>query len=423
MLQSKGLFLFLLFFCPLFVLAQEGTFLSVISTDTNITYKKIDNPNFKEYYEVLVKQPNNHLNPDGKLFEQKLIVGINDVKAPVVFYTEGYALGEITKPTFIENCNVIYAEHRFFGQSLPKGLEPDKLTIKQAAYDLHHVREIFRRVFSGKWMASGASKSGQTALAYKMYFPQDVDATLVYGTPVRTGENDPRIPEYLKSLLKTDCGKKVKAFQDRALKNCNAMLPEFDYYAKEKKYTFNRIGTKKALEYMILEYSFSFFQNGNDCSKIPDSTASAQQLLTELIHVVPARFYSDKFYLKLKPSFYMFYHELGYYEYDLSSFKGQLSQKSYPNNVFAPTIKYTFDGTYLRDLNKFIADPKTEKIIFIYGENDPYSGAQPTPGNNSCLKLMVKNGNHKSRVEDLNTKQQEEVFKKLSDWLQYKVGS
>ncbi|MDP1818237.1 MAG: hypothetical protein Q8K92_27535, partial [Leadbetterella sp.] len=99
----------------------------------------------------------------------------------------------------------------------------------------------------------------------------------------------------------------------------------------------------------------------------------------------------------------MFYHELGYYEYNLSPFKKWLSSDSYPNNIFAPqNATINFDTTYLTSLNKFINSPTTEKLIFVYGEFDPYTSTRPIFDNNkNCLTVIAKNGCHKSRVADL----------------------
>jgi hypothetical protein len=388
-----------------------------------LTVKEISDPQIKECYEIWVDQPIDHLNRFSPTFKQQIIVGINDSKAPVVMFTEGYALGKITKPEFVKNGNVIYVEHRFYGKSKPDSIDWKFLTIKQAAYDLHVIHELFSKVLKGRWLTTGASKSGQTAIAYKMYFPKDADATIAYVTPVKSSADDIRITDYLNSLLKSDCGKRVSAFQRFILLNKAVMYNEFEKYTRDKKYTFNKIGPQKAFEYIILEFPFSFFQNCNDCRLIPDTLSDPAKIIEELVSVVPTKFYSDGFLPKLEPSFYMFYHELGYYEYDTKSLKLLLSDSTYCNSIFSPEPQLKFDNSYLMELNKFISDPNAERLIFIYGEKDPYTGAQPSLTNKNCLKMTVKNGCHKSRIEELSQDQKKTVYKQLSDWLQWPVGN
>ncbi|MCE3260461.1 MAG: hypothetical protein K0S12_2102, partial [Bacteroidetes bacterium] len=185
--------------CLLFpVLLFGQSIKSELESIKGITIKEIKNPEFKECFEIMVEQPLDHFSPTSETFKQQIILGFNNIKAPMVMFTEGYVLGQVVKPGFIKECNVIDVEHRYFGKSKPDSLNWHFLTIKQAAYDLHHIRELFGKVFKGKWMTTGSSKSGQTALAYKMFFPKEADATVAYVTPIKKNLNDSRITEYLK---------------------------------------------------------------------------------------------------------------------------------------------------------------------------------------------------------------------------------
>jgi hypothetical protein len=408
---------------PVFLFGQQSI-KSKLESIKGLAVKEIKNPEFLECFEIMVEQPIDHFNPTSKTFSQQLILGFNNAQAPVAMFTEGYALGKIAKPGFISDCNVIGVEHRYFGKSKPDSLNWNFLTIKQAVYDLHHIRELLGKVFKGKWLTTGASKSGQTAIAYKMFFPEEADATIAYVTPIKNEINDSRITEYLNSELNTECGENVKGFQDFAFRNKEMLMKEFEKHVQDKKYTFNKIGNEKAFEYILLEYPFAFFQNCFDCKLIPDTNSSPQKIIEEIVSVVSPKFYSDGFSVKLGPSFYMFYHELGYYEYDLSSFKKWLSYDNYSNAVFAPDNSLsTFDNTYLNSINKFIDDKKTSKIIFVYGEHDPYTGAQPILKNSKCMKFVVKGGCHKSRIENLTDTEKEKVFKQLSTWLKWQIGN
>lgn len=413
--------LFFLLFFSAFVTFSQQTFQDIKGISVT---QKTSGP-FKECYEIMVDQPLDHFNSCNKFFRQRIIVGFNNKDAPTVMETEGYALSNSSLPAFMKGCNYISAEHRFFGKSLPDSLDWTYLTIKQASGDLHHIREVFGQVFKGTWMTTGTSKGGQTAIAYKMFFPNDANATLAIVTPIKNGINDKRFSEYILSTSKTDCGKKVFAFQQFAFRKKKALVKEFERYVQDEGYSYGNMKTETVFEYLLLEYPFAFYQNCFDCKLIPDTAEKMTKIVSEIASVVSPRFYSEAFRQELEPSFYMFYHELGYYEYDLTPFKQWLSGEIYPNNIFAPrNITPKFDTTYLASLNEFITNPTTEKLIFVYGELDPYTALGPSFNhNNNCLTIIAENGCHKSRVADLSTEQQQKVFSLLSTWLRWKVGT
>jgi hypothetical protein len=422
-MSIKPVLQFIAFLAPLFTFAQQQ-FSQSLQNMPGVTVTQVKHNDFKEYYEIMVEQPLDHFNPGAKVFKQRIFVGINDPVAPTVMETEGYAVNRPAMPDFLKGCNYVSVEHRYFGKSVPDNSDWTYLTIKQAAYDCHHIHELLKPILTGKWMTTGISKGGQTAIAYKMYFPNDADATLAYVTPVKNGLNDNRIQNRMDSLAKTETGKKVYAFQKNAFINKAELLKTFDAFIYDNHYKFGRLKSETVLEYMLLEYPFAFFQNGGDTSLIPAATASPKQALDEIVNVVPIWFFTETFRPKLQPSFYMFYNELGYYEYNLIPYKQWLSAKSYPNNIFAPqNISVTFDPTYLNDLQKFISKPTIERLIFIYGELDPYTAAQaPVENNKNCLKLIVKGGSHKSRVAHLSAEQQQQVYGRLSAWLSWPIG-
>ena len=144
---------------------------------------------FKESYEVTFEQPLDHKNPKGEKFHQRVFVSFADYNKPVLLETEGYAArgnsgGELQR---MLGGNQVTVEHRFFGKSAPEPLKWEYLTIKQSADDLHAVVTALKTLYAGKWVSSGMSKGGQTALFYKCFYPDDVDATVAYSAPVNIG--------------------------------------------------------------------------------------------------------------------------------------------------------------------------------------------------------------------------------------------
>lgn len=394
------------------VCAQKNT-LKQLQKIKGITVTVKQNNDFNEYYIITIEQPVDHFHNTGKVFKQRIYVSINNTLAPTVMETQGYAIQTATNLPFLKEYNSINIEHRYYGNSIPDSMEWEYLTVKQAASDYHYIRELFKNIFTGTWMSMGISKGGQAAIAYKMYFPNDVAATLAYVTPIKNSINDVRLADYLHSIQSTECGAKIYALQKYIFENKATFLTAFN------KRVVSDFDNETVFDYMLLEYPFAFFQNCFNCASVPDTISPTEQILDGIIEAVPLRFYSTAFKQRLMPSFYMFYHELGYYEYDLTSVKKWLKNKEYPNNIFAPdNATLNFDTSYLYNINKFITSPEEHKIIFVYGRLDPYTALKA----NSPHVFIAKNGCHKSRINDLSAAQQKEIFVLLSNWLKCSVG-
>ncbi|HTQ08881.1 MAG TPA: S28 family serine protease, partial [Fimbriimonadaceae bacterium] len=135
----------------------------------------------RETFDITFQQPVDHRNPRGQKFGQHVFILHRDFAKPVILGTEGYAAnrpsgGELTR--ILGEPNLITVEHRYFGRSMPNPIVWKQLTVKNAADDMHEVVMAFRRLYKGKWVSTGASKGGQTALYYKCYYPNDVDAVV-----------------------------------------------------------------------------------------------------------------------------------------------------------------------------------------------------------------------------------------------------
>ena len=170
---------------------------------------------FESVIEVIFTQPVDHNNPSGATFTQKIYIGHVDENLPVVYETEGYS-----RPSFrtrelapAMQCNQISVEHRFNGESKPSPLDWQYLTIKQAADDLHAIYSALKSIYSGKWVSSGRSKGGDTAIFYRRFYPNDMDATVAFVAPVLFSARDRRINNYMNNAGTQDCRDNIKAFQ------------------------------------------------------------------------------------------------------------------------------------------------------------------------------------------------------------------
>jgi hypothetical protein len=60
-----------------------------------------EHPQFKSFFEVTVRQPVDHFDTASGFFDQRLLIGINDVSSPTIVITEGYTLMPVNCPDYI----------------------------------------------------------------------------------------------------------------------------------------------------------------------------------------------------------------------------------------------------------------------------------------------------------------------------------
>ena len=101
-------------------------------------------------------------------------------------------------------------EHRYFGESMPDSLNYNYLNLKQATADLHHIRQLFGQIYTGKWVSTGVSKGGATTIFYRYFYPEDVDASVPYVAPVNREQEDQRLYRFLDTIGTDQCREKIR---------------------------------------------------------------------------------------------------------------------------------------------------------------------------------------------------------------------
>src|SRR5262249_48835309 len=104
------------------------------------------------FFTMTLEQPEDHMQPMGAKFLQRLTLLHHDCAAPTIVYNSGYNVSTQaarTELTRLVNGNQISMEHRFFGSSLAPSPDWTKLNIAQAAADQHRVIATFRPFYGG----------------------------------------------------------------------------------------------------------------------------------------------------------------------------------------------------------------------------------------------------------------------------------
>ncbi|MDD4515287.1 S28 family serine protease [Massilibacteroides sp.] len=381
---------------------------------------------YSEKYVIKVKQWLDHKDSTAGSFTQRVIINHIGFDRPTVLVTEGYGAAYVLRDTYQEelsrlfNTNVITVEHRYFLESTPEPKNWDYLTVENAVYDLHHITTLLKAVYPEKWISTGISKGGQTTLFYRSYFPNDVDFSIPYVAPLNRALEDGRHEFFLQKVGTKKERKVIGKFQKTILKKRKQILPLLEQYCKDKALEF-RIPTDEVLDYCVLEYPFAFWQWGTDISEVPSSSSKINKLFDHLMQI------SGPTYFAKNQPFASFNvqaaRELGYYGYDTTPFRKLLSiesSKGYFNRVMLPEgLAIQFDPSLYNYVSSFLEN-NDPKMIFIYGEFDPWSATRiPDFEGKQNLQIYIEpKGSHKARISTMPEKMQIKITDQINKWLE-----
>ncbi len=426
----RTLLLTLVGFCLSLSVTAQTELQNKMKEIANITeVKALESEEFAEKYVTYFTQPIDHENPELGTFRQRVFVSHVGFDRPTVLVTEGYGASYAFNPKYREelskwfNTNMIFVEYRYFLESTPEPRDWQYLTTKNSADDLHAIRNAFKQIYPGKWIATGISKGGQTTMLYRTFYPDDVDISVPYVAPLCYGVEDGRHEPFLRYKVGTaEERRTIENFQFEVLKRRATLQPLFDKHCAEKKYEF-RAPLEEIYDYAVLEYPFALWQWGTPISTIPSLDASDEEIFKHFLAI------SDPSYFDVNGPYASFNvqacRELGYYGYDMRPFKDYMvikSTKDYLRRLMLPEDAQfvKFDKTLGKKITKFLKknDPK---MVFIYGEIDPWSAAAVTWLNTNKKKnlhiFVEPRGSHKARISTLPEDMQKEAKALIQKWL------
>ncbi len=404
---------------------EELTLLQRLQEIAGVTVAEIAPlPGYEQAFQVDMLQPIDHSNPSRGSFSQRFYLSYRGAGAPTVFYTTGYGVARNyeSEPAALLQGNQVLLVHRYFPGAVPSADDWSFLGTAQAAADQHEIRSKLGEILPGKWLSSGGSKGGMTALYYRYYFPADVAATVAYVAPIMERTEDPRFSAFLAQAGTTACRKKLLDFQRQALERRAAMLALVHEHALQRQYAFTVFSEAEAFEYAVLEYPFAFWQYGDgDCGPVPGADATDQELFDHLVAVSPLSYYADADYGYFRPLFYQAYTEIGYCPFVFKPLAGLLHAVPAPSyRHFAPRgVEMIFRPEVMRVVVPWLRN-QGERIIYVYGALDPWTAAalDPVPGLDA-LQVVQPGANHSVKIRDLDQKGL--VIAALERWLQIDI--
>lgn len=437
---------FVLVICSAVLFAENGILERLQQIPQVSDIKKWEVSPFLEYYEFRFEQPVDHTRPESGSFKQKVLLGHRAAEAPVIAELEGYAIGAVRENELagLLKGNQLTIEHRFFDSSVPEdGIPWEYLTIKQAAADHHAVIQAIKQHLypSSKWVSTGISKGGQTMVFHRYFYPDDVDVSVPYVAPLNLEYVDPRLDKFLNKLgvvkegvgmffgvgsVPEDCRYNIRDFQLLCFKHLDDLLPCLEKVAAERGYTYEKVGgMRKALELIILEYPFAFWQWGNSCEEIPDTEDAGdwQEVFDYLVKISSPDFFEDEYIKRMQPFFYAALTETGMYDYNVKPFRKFLKDKgnidfsfTWPEGI----VRKPFNTRQMEEINTWL-QTKAERILFVYGGSDPwYATAVDLKKNDKCRKYVRGDMSHICRIKDIDPVSREDLIETLKEWLAVK---
>ncbi|MBO1330633.1 S28 family serine protease [Streptomyces sp. VRA16 Mangrove soil] len=379
-------------------------------------------------YALTITQPIDHTDPRSGTFQQRFTIWQKSTAKPVVVYTGGYGLSSSTRePTTILDANQLSVEHRFFGPSVPAGGTPwAKMTVQQEAADEHAIVQAVRPLYekSSKWLATGGSKGGMTATYHYRFYPRDYDGVVAYVAPNDANNNDDSTYErFFRTVGTAECRDALAAVQREMLVRRDALLPKFEQTAKDEGYTFTRtLGTTdRAYEFAVLDQVWNFWQSGSvdDCPTVPDArTVSDDELYQwSLDHGLSVYEDSSLGANGSGPYYRQAAAQLGWADLKFKNLKGVRHYPDIyqPNSVLPADMRTTYDGTVIKGVDKWVRT-ESQRMLFVYGQNDPWSAEQFTPSRHDSYKYVVPKSNHGARISALPTDEKDAATATIKRW-------
>lgn len=391
-----------------------------------ITVDSLPSDYSSEKYVVTIRQPLDHKHPEKGSFTQRVVISHEGFDRPTVLVTEGYGGDYALNPRYRDELaglfqtNTVFVEHRYFSGSVPDTVDWQYLTAQNSASDLHLITTLFKQIYPQKWISTGISKGGQTALIYRAFFPNDVDITVPYVAPVSRSAEDGRHEPFLNVVGDKKTRQAILSFQREVLKRRGEIIPLLEKFCMEKQLSF-RISMNEVLDYCVLEYSFAFWQWGTPASHIPANSATTEVLFKHLTEISGPDYFATG--QPTQAFFIQAARELGYYGYDIEPFKDLLfirTAKDYLQRIMLPEgITIQFQPELYKKLTNFIetSDPR---LIFVYGEYDPWTsvGITKLDGKKNMFVAIQPKGSHRARINTLPDSLRDKVIQTIKLWLE-----
>jgi hypothetical protein len=381
------------------------------------------------------RQPEDHDDPQGPTFDQRLVLIHRSETAPMVLHTTGYGLfgnpmeftsSEI-EPTVALGANQLTVEHRFFGESIAASPRWDFLTVVQSAADSHRIVTLLSAIYGGPWIGSGYSKGGMTAIFHHHYHPQDLAGIVPYVAPISFGL-DTRYAAFLAQIGPSDgaCRERIVDLERETVER-RAELAEYHLSSDPRANNYSLEALEILSFYPALGWRWGFWQYSASpelCTQLPPRGLGIEDLASIFPFSPEAYFEQGAYDPELNPYYYQVARELGGPSVD---FLAELQQAligvdfdALPPAPLTPNPwgqEPSLDPTTMRNVDQRLRT-RAERVLAIYGEWDPWTGGRITLGpNNDTFNLTAPGLTHLAEILYLSPAEQDLALRTLDRWV------
>ncbi|GID65248.1 tripeptidyl aminopeptidase [Actinoplanes cyaneus] len=364
------------------------------------------------FFVLTYRQPADHRHPRAGTFEQRLTLLHRSSTAPTVLYTNGYGLAASprptqTEPTALLGGNQVSVEHRFFTPSRPAPADWSDLNIWQEASDEHRIVTAFKSVYAAKWIQTGGSKGGMTSVYHRRFYPGDVDGVVAYVAPDDViNPEDSAYDKFFDTVGTPECRATLDGVQREALRRRDRLVPRLEADAAEQGWTFSgSIGTAdRSFEMTVLDSVWAFWQYSTaaDCATVPAATASDDEIYAWIDTVAGWSFYTDQGLAPYWPYYYQAASQLGWPSLRFEHLRGL---RHYPgiytaNSSLPPELRRPHNPVPMIDVDLWVRTA-SERMLFVYGQNDPWSAERFTPSRRDSALYVAPGANHGANIAKL----------------------
>ncbi|SEG87855.1 PS-10 peptidase S37 [Nonomuraea solani] len=407
--------------------AKQDELLAKLTAIPGLTVVSETQPTGYRFFNLTYTQPVDHRRPRRGTFQQRLTLLHRSADSPVVLFTGGYGLPvnpgpSRTEATQLIDGNQVSVEHRFFRSSRPAPADWDDLTIWQEATDEHRIVQALKTIYAGKWIQTGASKGGMTSVYHRRFYPGDVDGVVAYVAP-----NDPVNPEdrtydrFFARVGDASCRTALENVQREALKRRDRMVALLERDAAANGYTFTRtLGTAdRSFEMTILDTAWAFWQylTVADCASVPPVTATDAELYAWIDNVAFFGFYTDQGLDYYLPYYYQAATQLGWPALKFRHLRGLTRYPGLyqPNGLLPAELRSRHDPWPMLDVDHWVRT-RSERMLFVYGENDPWSAERFTPSGRDSALYVAPGSNHGASIARLSPADRAAATDTLRRW-------
>ncbi|MDR6320519.1 S28 family serine protease [Actinoplanes couchii] len=365
------------------------------------------------FFVLTYRQPADHRHPGQGSFEQRLTLLHRSETQPVVLSTSGYGLAAAprptqTEPTALLGANQVSVEHRFFTPSRPAPADWSDLNIWQEATDEHRIVGALKTVYPARWIQTGGSKGGMTSVYHRRFYPGDVDGVVAYVAPNdKINPEDAAYDRFLATVGTPECRAALNEVQRQALLRRDRLVPRLEAAAAENGWTFTRtLGTAdRSFEMAVLDTAWAFWQYSllADCASVPAATATDDELWEWIDGVAGWSFYTDQGLEFYWPYYYQAATQLGW---PSLKFEHLRKLRAYPglytaNSSLPKELRRPHNPVPMIDVDLWVRT-KSEKMLFVYGENDPWGAERFVPSRRDSAVFVAPGANHGANIARLN---------------------